>query len=69
MTKKEKKQRELKEKQEKREKQRKEEEETAAVYNDFVRSFEQSTSSKSSAPLFVRGGTINDKVYSWKLSF
>ena len=51
-----------KEKQEKREKQKKEEEETAAVYNDFVKSFEQPSNPATSAPLFVRGGTINDKV-------
>lgn len=52
-----------KEKQEKLAKQKKEEEETAVAYSEYVKTFEQSTSSTTGAPLFVRGGTINNKVY------
>lgn len=52
-----------KEKQEKLAKQKKEEQETAAAYSEYVKTFEQSVSSTTGAPLFVRGGTINNKVY------
>ena len=50
------------EKEERIAKQKAEEEERAAVYSEFVKSFEENQSTPSDAPIFVRGGMLNEKV-------
>ena len=39
-----------------------EEEDRAAVYSEFVKTFEQSTTEGPTASMFVRGGVLNEKV-------
>ena len=53
----------LQEKKEKLEKKRKEEEETAVAYSEYEKTFDHPAMSNVGAPMFVRGGTINNKVY------
>ena len=51
-----------KEKNEKHAKEKAEEEERAAVYSEYVKTFEQAPAIDSNAPIFVRGGVLNEKV-------
>ena len=39
-----------------------EEEDRAAVYSEFVKTFEQSTTEMPTTSMFVRGGILNEKV-------
>ena len=41
---------------------RAEEEDRAAVYSEFIKTFEQSTAEVPMASMFVRGGVLNEKV-------
>lgn len=50
------------EKEERIAKQKAEEEERAAVYSEFVKSFEENRTIPADAPVFVRGGMLNEKV-------